>query len=129
MVVAQAIHQLVSATTTQNLIIYAVPVTGLYRCSLYFYYSNGTPAKVTANVTYTDPDVGGVAVSYFMAMNSAAPGMILNGAQTATTGNNQGVACAPLMVYAQTSNFLSIAFRDPSGTPADRVSAFIGRLS
>lgn len=127
-VVIQSIRQLVTGTTTQN-IVFVPSVTGFYRFSLYFVYSNVTPQKVIANTSTFDPDIGGSAINYFTASNSAAPGMILNGAQASNTGNNQGVSCVPLVAVCQAGQVSGVQFRDPGGTPNDTVSVVIERLT
>lgn len=128
-VMARSLRQLVNTTAETPIASFSVPVTALYRANLYFAYTNPTPQKVIVKTNCLDPDFGSANISYFTAMNAVAPGMILNGSQASTTGNNQAVSCAPLVMFASALGFCSVHFQDPGGTPASHVTCVIERIS
>ena len=123
-IVAQAIQVHVAATTLQTIINYTVPVTGLYRCSFYLSFGNGTSEHPVAQVKSTDPNLGTPTVS-FVAGNT---GTFLDGSAT-FLASNTSVATSPITVYAAAGSAIQILYTDGAGTPNDYINALIERLS
>lgn len=128
-VVARAKIQAHTVITDTVYAQFTVPVTGMYRASLFFDYQNPTPQKVAATFRWYDIQGGGGATASFMLSNTAAAGQFLTGTQAATTGNNQACACVPIVAVCLGGQLANVHFQDGGGTPNDIVSVVIERLT
>lgn len=125
-VVRKIDDQVIAVTTETLLTSLTVPADAWYRISYSFNYSNPTPQKVIAKVSWTDPSAGGAAQNYFQ---DNFQGQLLSGSQTTAMANNQMVTCAPIPLRVKSGTTFGVYFQDPGGTPNDKVSLLIERLT
>lgn len=124
-IVAQAINQHVTSTTTQTILAYLVPTTGIYRVSLFFTLNNGTSGQsISATVSWTDPNTNAGAAHYLATIAGGVTalggsGSVVNGSYATFTET----------FYASAGGYSFVTYTDPGGTPNDYVTAIIERLA
>ena len=124
-VVAQALAVQVTATTLQTILDYVVPVTGLYRVSVYFRLNNGTsPQNITCSFNWWDGSTVS-SQSAFLTTVGASLG-VLNAFSLANGAYN--TYASPVYAAAATHH-IQVLYRDAGGTPNDFVTAIIERMA
>lgn len=122
-IVAQALNQTITVTSTQTLATFTPPTNGLYMAVGYFVFHNGSNTTIFFYATYTDPVTAGNPVAAFNSTN----GWTYNLSLAASGGTS--IVCTPVTFYAKGGQPITLNFHDNAGTPNDTVSMMLWRLS
>ena len=131
-IIAQAVHVHVTATTVQTILTISAPATALYRVSGYIYLNNGTqPQSITFGPQFTDPDAGVQNGADIITQRELSTGgfTVPTTAGANSPYNNGIIACAPYVFYAKAGTNINVVYQDPANTPNDFVSALLERLT
>lgn len=122
-IVAQAINVAISATSTQTILSYTPPATGVYRVSAYYVFSNtGVTQNLTIKVNWTDPDAGGP--TFFF-----SDGNFVYNAHAQGGPATSSLALLPTIIYAAAGSAITCQTIDSANTPSDHATFIIERLA
>jgi hypothetical protein len=124
-IVAQALDVHVTATTSQQILLYTAPANGLYRASAWFHFGNGsTPHNVTLTISYFDPHSGSGVYNFVTAENPPRATSAISIASSPFS-----IPIMPVTFWAQGGQSIGVTYTDNGGTPNDYVTAIVERLA
>jgi hypothetical protein len=126
-IVAQAIDVNVTTTAGTDICVFNATATGLYRVSASLQLNNGTSGqRLLIFTSFFDPNNG---ASQYVYNNGVVGTQVGPFDGSATLFTNNFGAINSIIVYAQAGHPVKFTYQDQGGTPNDRVSVVIERLT